>query len=274
MNQAGTDSNLLYEQVDGIGVITINRPHRMNAIDIATRNELRRLLENLGADRTLKVLILSGAGGNFCSGGDVKDMSAVAEAGSENIEARRQRMLNLHPIVHMLVNFDRPVIAAVQGVAAGAGFGLALTADLILAATNARFCAAFGRVGAVPDLGTFYTLPRVVGLQRAKELVFSAREVDAQEALQLGIALELHPPEQLMARAFAMATAMANASGTVLSISKRALNQSLRSDLQTMLNLEAEGAAIALNTEFHTDAAKRFANKQPPKFRWPRKDET
>lgn len=257
-----------YEQADGVGVITLDRPPRLNAIDQAMRTALRTLLERLRMDRSLKALVLTGAGGHFCSGGDLRDLQALA-AGADSSEDRRQRLVDLQPLVQMLVHFDRPVIAAVRGVAAGGGLGLALTADFVLAADDVRFCASFARVGVVPDLGTLYTLPRLVGLQRAKELVFSAREVGAAEALRLGLALEIHAPDAVLSRALAMGRALASASGPMLSTAKRALNLAQHSDLQSVLALEADGGAIALGSAFHAEAVRRFVAKQAPMFSWP-----
>jgi len=266
----------MYETIDyhcdddeGVGTITLNRPHCKNAIDIPMRTELRDLVERLRYDRGLRALIITGAGGNFCSGGDLSALQAEVGKDSADVEARRQRLVDLQPLVAGLIQFDRPVIAAVTGVAFGAGLGLALAADFILAADDARFCAVFGRVGAVPDFGTFYTLPRAVGVQRARELVYSAREIGAAEALAMGLVLEVHAPQQLLGRARAIARSLAQASQATLSISKRALNVSCNADLQTMLAMESDGQGIALSTAYHDTSVKRFLAKEGPMFRWP-----
>ncbi|MBO1017123.1 enoyl-CoA hydratase/isomerase family protein [Achromobacter sp. SD115] len=260
---------LLYEIEDGVGTITLNRPESKNAIDIAMRTSLRKLVHELRHDRDLKVLILTGAGGNFCSGGDLKALRSSAADGEATAQGRRQRLVDLHDLVSALLDFDRPVISAVQGVAYGAGLGLALTGDLVLAADDARFCMAFGRLGAVADFGTFYTLPRLVGVQRAKELLFSAREFGATEARELGLVLETMPAEDLPERARAIARCLAQASPVALSITKRALNVSLRSDLQTMLMLESDGQGVAMSADFHAMALQRFFDKKGPPFQWP-----
>ncbi|ADP18260.1 enoyl-CoA hydratase/isomerase family protein 28 [Achromobacter xylosoxidans A8] len=260
---------LLYEIEDGVGTITLNRPESKNAIDIAMRTSLRKLVHELRHDRDLKVLILTGAGGNFCSGGDLKALRSSAADGEATAQGRRQRLVDLHDLVSALLDFDRPVISAVQGVAYGAGLGLALTGDLVLAADDARFCMAFGRLGAVADFGTFYTLPRLVGVQRAKELLFSAREFGATEARELGLVLETMPAEDLPERARAIARCLAQASPVALSITKRALNVSLRSDLQTMLMLESDGQGVAMSANFHAMALQRFFDKKGPPFQWP-----
>lgn len=259
-----------YENEDGVGVLTLERPQTKNAVDAVMRRELPQLMGALNTDRTLKVLIVTGAGGNFCSGGDLR---AVRDsAGSEgSAEGRRQRILDGQATPGAFLNFDRPVIAVVEGVAYGAGCSLALTADMVLAARDARFCLSFGRIGAVPDYGAFYTLPRIVGLQRAKELVFSAREFGAAEARDLGIVMEVHEPGTVLDRAREIARSMAQASPLALSVSTRALNTSLHSDLPTMLMHEADGQGIAMSTDYHLTAVRRFLDKEPPLFSWPRR---
>lgn len=264
-----TPNTLHFAVVDGVGTLTLARPHRKNAIDIAMREEMLSVLRQAGRDPALKVLIVTGADGNFSSGGDIAAMMDSASRGESTAQARRQRLLDVHDLVQELLQFDRPVIAAVEGVAYGAGFALALSADLVVAASDARFCLSFARIGLVPDFGAFYTLPRVVGLQRAKELVFSAREIGAAEAQSLGIVLETCGAGRALERASTIARALTQASPVALSIAKRALNVSQTSDLRTMLMLEADGQGIAMSTSYHQECVERFLNKQKPAFSWP-----
>jgi 2-(1,2-epoxy-1,2-dihydrophenyl)acetyl-CoA isomerase len=160
------------------------------------------------------------------------------------------------------------VIAAVDGAAAGAGFSLALVADFILATPRARFCMSFMKVGLVPDCGAFYTLPRIVGVQRAKELMLSARDVEGAEALQLGIAMELHAPEQLLPRAQALAASFVQASPAAVSLVKRSL-AGWGGELPALLEQEANAQALAMGTAEHRVAVKRFLDKEAPLFQWP-----
>lgn len=256
-----------YAAHDGVGTLTLERPRVKNAICMRMRRELAQLVSGLRLDRTLRVLVITGAGGNFCSGGD---LSALQDEGGEaTAEQRRQRLVDLSGLVSDLLQFDRPVIAAVQGVAYGAGFGLALAADIVLAADDARFCLSFGRLGLVPDFGVLHSLPRVVGLQRAKELVFSCREVGAAEAQRLGIVLETLPSARVLERALALAHSLTRASPLALSLSKRALNASPTSALSTMLMLEADGQGIAMCSAYHLAALARFHAKDKPLFAWP-----
>lgn len=248
---------------DHVATLTLNRPERRNALDQAMRAELGEAVAVVRRDRAIKVLILQGAGGAFCAGGDISTMTADTAA-----DEARDRMLNLQIVIADLLNLDRPIIAVVDGPAYGAGVGLALTADLVLASPRARFCLSFLRLGAVPDCGVFYTLPRIVGLQRAKELAFSTREFGAEEARDMGMVFEVVAESQVHSRAQALAASMSKLPLTALSLTKRLFNASLNSDLNTMLDLEAAGQGIARSTAFHREAAARFIDKRPPVYRW------
>jgi 2-(1,2-epoxy-1,2-dihydrophenyl)acetyl-CoA isomerase len=171
--------------------------------------------------------------------------------------------------VKTLAGLDRPVIAAVDGPAYGAGFSLALLADMVVATPRARFCMAFARIGLVPDYGSLYTLPRIVGIARAKEIMLSARDVGAEEARALGIVLEIVEPDALLARAQALAGALAAASPVAVSLTKSALNSSLASDLPTMLDIEASAQGIAGVSAYAKESFRRFAEREPSRFVWP-----
>jgi 2-(1,2-epoxy-1,2-dihydrophenyl)acetyl-CoA isomerase len=251
-----------------IATLVMNRPEAKNAINIEMRDELEAALAAVDADREVRAVILTGAGGSFCAGGDVRAMNATAD--TMTVEARRARMQSAHRGVKTLAGLDRPVIAAVDGPAFGAGFSLALLADMVIATPRARFCMAFARIGLVPDYGALYTLPRIVGLARAKEIMFSAREISAQEARDLGIVLEIVEPEALMDRARAMAGAFANASPVAMAMTKSALGSSLSSTLDTMLGIEASAQGIAGVSEYAKESFRRFAAREPARFVWPK----
>ncbi|WP_208513460.1 enoyl-CoA hydratase/isomerase family protein [Variovorax paradoxus] len=255
-----------YRLDDGVATLTLDRPEAKNALDPTMADELGECLAAIRADEAVRVLVLAGAGGAFCAGGDVK---AMGQGGPRTPEQRRAGMARYTRICTELMALDRPVIAAVDGVAYGAGFSLALMCDIVLLSERARLCMVFQRIGLVPDMGAFYTLPRVVGLQRAKELIFSAREIDAAEALHLGLAMEVLPAEALAARAQAIARSFAGASPVAMSIAKRALQASLGSDLQTLLEIESSGQALASNSDYAKEAVRRFAAREPAQFRWP-----
>jgi 2-(1,2-epoxy-1,2-dihydrophenyl)acetyl-CoA isomerase len=252
-----------YDVHQQVATLTLDQPAARNALGPAMREEVAEVVCSIRQDRSIRALVITGAGGHFCSGGDLRNIATV---GLDN-QGWRDRLHGLHHWLRDLITLDRPVIAAVDGAAYGAGFGLALAADLVIATPRARFCVSFLKVGLVPDCGLFYTLPRIVGTQRAKELMLSAREVGADEALRLGIAMEVQPPEQLLDRAQAMAASFVQASPMAVSLIKRTL--AAGGDLATQLELEANAQALAMGTEAHRQAVQAFLDKQPAPFQWP-----
>lgn len=243
-------------------VIRINRPERRNAFDLEVRQGLAAAVCEARDDDTVRAVIITGTGDAFCAGGDLK---ALTEA-KRPVFKDRDRVRRLHQWFRELVNLEKPVIAAVNGPAFGAGFNLALACDFIIGTPQTRFCAVFGRIGLVPDLGGFFLLPRIVGLQRAKDLVFSAREVDAQEALRLGILFRIVEQDSLMPEALALAQRYHHASTEALGIAKNILNRSFNLDQDTLAELEASAQALALHTAYHDEAVANFLNKRPLKF--------
>ena len=253
----------------GVLTLTMNRPEARNAMSAAMNQALQQQLAAAELDPAVKCVVLTGAGKGFCAGGDVKGM---ADGASRTVEQRRAGMARYAELARALASLDKPLIAAVDGVAFGAGLSMALYADIVLVSTRARLAMVFHRIGLVPDVGAWYQLPRVVGLQRAKELIYSAREFGADEAVRMNIALEALAPEALMPRAMELARSLAGASPTAFSLSKRALAATLQSDLETMLDMEASSQAIALSSAYFREAIRRFAAKEPAQFCWPNKD--
>ncbi len=263
-------SDLLFDLHDGVATLTMNRPQARNALSADMKAAFAEAVPRIVADDAIRALVITGAGGAFCAGGDIRGM---AEARPQmDHEGWRRRMLEVQPWMTQLIECPKPVIAAVDGPAFGAGFGLALTADFVLASPRARFCLSFMRVGLGPDFGLVYTLPRVVGVQRAKELMLSAREVAADEALRLGIAMEVLPAEGLLPRAQALARSFAGASALATRLIKQDVAVSLRSDLATMFALEAEHQAQCFGSDYQAEAVQRFLDKQPAAFQWPAQD--
>ena len=267
MTTPRTDYERIIFMVDnGVATLTFNNPAKRNAFDPAMRVEMAEVVRIVQTDTRIRALLLTGAGPHFCSGGDLGN---IAASGLDNA-GWRERLSSLHHWLKDLMLLDKPVIAAVDGAAYGAGFSLALAADFIIASTRARFAMSFIRVGVVPDCAAFYTLPRVVGVQRARELMLSGREVSAQEALQLGIATELVAPEALQARAAAIAHGFVGASPIALSLIKRSLAMAAN-DLPALLEQEANAQALAMGTPQHRDAVQAFLDKKPAPFQWPDK---
>jgi 2-(1,2-epoxy-1,2-dihydrophenyl)acetyl-CoA isomerase len=257
------DNSVRFECHGRTAVVTLDSPATRNAFTPAVREGLAQAIATVRADHDIRALVLTGAGGHFCAGGDLRGIASTELDGA----GWRERMHKVQAWVRDLITLDRPVIAAVDGAAYGAGFGLALAADFVLATPRVRFCLSFLKIGLVPDCGVFYTLPRVVGAQRARELMLSAREVGAAEARELGIAMELHEPDRLMPRALALAATFANASPLAVSLIKRALTDP--GALDGLLDTEANAQALAFGTTEHREAVRRFLDKQPPAFDWP-----
>jgi len=259
-----TFSTLLYAREHNVVTLTLNRPAQKNALDMVMREELAQVADALRRDPDVRAVILGGAGGAFCAGGDIRSMAADASA-----DQARTRMRRLLTTIETLLTLECPVIAKVDGPAYGAGLSLALTADLVLATPRACFCASFLRLGAIPDCAALYTLPRMVGLQRAKELIYSTREFGAAEAQEMGIVLDVLPPDAIDAHARQIALNLAELPAGALTMTKRALNVSLNSDLHAVLELEASGQGIARSSAYHHEAVACFLAKQTPRFQWP-----
>lgn len=262
-----THSTVLTSVEHGIGTITMNRPEARNALGSAMRDGLAAAVAQMRDDSNVHSVILTGAGGAFCAGGDLGQMLDNGQNGLP----WRERMRRLHHWFPALVNLEKPVIAAVDGPAFGAGLSLALAADFVLATPRARFCAVFGRIGLVPDLGAMQLLPRILGQQRAKELVFTARTVHAQEALKLGLVYEVVDNEQaLMPAAQALARRFGEASTAAIGMAKTVMNQAFELNAPAMAELEAYAQTLCRDSPYHQDAVQRFRDKQPLRFDWDR----
>jgi 2-(1,2-epoxy-1,2-dihydrophenyl)acetyl-CoA isomerase len=253
-----------FERQGATAVVTLDSPAARNSLIQPVKDGLVDAIARIKADSGIRAVVITGANGAFCSGGDLR---GIAEAGKLESDGIRARMQAAHNIFRDILTLDRPVIAAVDGAAYGAGFSLALAADFVLVTPRARFCMVFMRMGLVPDAGSTYTLPRIVGAQRAKELFLSAREVGAQEALSLGIAMEQHEPAALMPRAMALAESFAGASPLAVSLVKRFTLDA--GAMETALDAEANAQALCFQTTPHRDAVQRFFDKQPLAFQWP-----
>ncbi|TDF84171.1 enoyl-CoA hydratase/isomerase family protein [Pseudomonas sp. H9] len=256
---------------NGIAEFSHQRPKARNAISTDLIEDYGELIDRIHADRSILGLIITGSGGSFCAGGDIgsmRDRQACTDPDIIGADFVRRRLDRAHRMLKQLRELDVPVIAAVDGPAYGAGFGLALQADFILASERASFCLSFARIGAVPDWGTAYTLPRIVGMARAKELVLTARRVDAKEALALGIALSVHPTDELSAQAHAMARRLAAGPREAFGLAKRMLNSSFETEYATLAALEGTAQAVCLSSDYHQRAVARFMQGEPSLYDW------
>jgi len=249
-------------EVDGpVATLTLDRPAAMNALTVPVKVALREALESLAVDRSVRAVILTGAGRAFCAGQDLAEREQPDAAPFE-VEVRER----YNPIIRALRTMGQPVIAAVNGAAAGAGASLAFACDLRLAAEEARFILAFGRLGLVPDSGASWFLPRLVGPAKAAELALLGDPIDAAEALRLGLVSKVVPGDQLMIEARAMADRLAEAAPLALALTKTALDRAMTIDLDEALEGEAKLQGIAGASADHAEGLAAFREKRPPQF--------
>jgi 2-(1,2-epoxy-1,2-dihydrophenyl)acetyl-CoA isomerase len=253
------------ETKDGVATLTLNRPERLNALGDTLRDDLHDALERAGGDPAVRAIVITGAGRGFCSGGDVKAMH-------EAHETRRQRSLldrvapSRDRTLQLMRDVPQPIIAAVNGPAAGAGMNLALGCDIRIASTAAKFGQAFVRRGLHPDWGGTYFLPRLVGTARACELIFTGDLIGAEEAYRLGIVNAVVSPEELMPAAHALAGKIAAGPPIAIRLAKRAIYRNAEADLRTSLEFETFAQNICSETEDAREGARAFVEKRPPKF--------
>jgi 2-(1,2-epoxy-1,2-dihydrophenyl)acetyl-CoA isomerase len=253
---------LVVERTGSLATITLNRPDARNAIDLTMRQELVAALDEVEADVAVRVLILTGSGGHFCAGGDVKTMRQRRQTAAEG----RARVQMLNTMVLRLVDFPRPTIAMVDGYAVGAGTNLALCCDLVVASERARFGELFNKIGLVPDGGGTWLLSRLVGLARAKELIFTGDVFDAAEAARIGLVNRVVPVGELEKVTRALAEKIAAGPPAVLRLAKHMVNRAATSDLAAALDLEAYSQGLAIASDDHQEGLAAFFDKRAPKF--------
>uniref|UniRef100_UPI0035CB46BA enoyl-CoA hydratase/isomerase family protein n=1 Tax=uncultured Sphingomonas sp. TaxID=158754 RepID=UPI0035CB46BA len=253
---------LLYDVSDRIATVTLNRPDAMNATTDEMYQELQTLIGVIAADSDVGCVILTGAGRGFCAGADLK----VRKDDATPLERRARHRWILKDILEPLFRLEKPIIAAVNGAAAGAGFNIALACDFIVASDQASFIQAFARVGLVPDLGGLYLLGRVIGINKAKELCFTARKVLADEAKALGIVNHVVPHDQLLSEARAIAAKITAASPTAIGMTKTLLNKASNSTFDQMLEYESYAQTVAYLTPEYEEGVQAFREKRAPDF--------
>jgi len=254
--------SLLMDKADGIATLTMNRPEARNALDVPMREELVDALDEIERDPAVRVVILTGAGGHFSAGGDVKTMAARRHTAAEG----RARVELLNRFVLRLFNFPKPTIAMVDGFAVGAGCNIALGCDMIVASDGARFGEVFLRIGLVPDGGGTWLLQRVVGLAKAKEMVLTAEIIDATEALRIGLVNRVVPAAELESATRALAAKIAAGPPLAATLAKSLLNRAATVDLAAALEGEAFGQSNAITSEDHAEGVRAFLEKRAPRF--------
>ena len=260
-----TTSGVRLAVSDGVGTLTFERPGSLNALDSAAKTALLAGLRQLAEDPAVRCVVLTGTGRAFCVGQDLREhaQTLAAEPAADVLATVPE---HYNPIALALHTLDKPVLAAVNGVAAGAGASLAFLADVRLVAASASFTLAFGGIGLSCDTGSSWTLPRLVGPTRALELMFSGRTVGAEESLALGIATEVVPDADFAARVAEQAARLAAGPTLAYAAMRRAVRFAAAHDLPAALEVEAEGMHVTGSSADHRAAVDAFLAKQPPHF--------
>jgi len=258
---------LLEHIKDGVAVLTMNRPDRLNALTETMLDALLEALPRLAADANVGVVVLTGAGRGFCAGGDVKAMAEGREMAGDTLEERAQGLRDKMETSRMLHEMPKPTIAMVRGAAAGAGLSLALACDLRVAGESAKFATAFARVGYSGDFGGSYYLTQLVGTAKARELYYTADLVDAKQALALGLVNRVVPDDRLEEETLTVAGKIARGPRVAYRYMKRNLNAAESGTLKELLDLEAWHHTRTGQTEDHKEAAKAFVEKREPTFK-------
>ena len=248
--------HLKFSVADGIARIVLDRPERMNAFTFEMIDAWTAALEHCRTDDAVKVVILTGTGSSFCSGGDIVEMGDRLEHTPEQRKNELFHRIERIPLV--LEDLDKPVIAAVNGVATGAGMDMALMCDIRYAAQSARFAETYVKVGLVPGAGGAHFLPRLVGVSKALELFLTGEFIDAQEALRIGVVNKVFPDETLMHEVDKIAQRMTKAPSLTLRMTKRAIYQGMRNDLRTNLDLISSHYSVITSTQEHKDLVRTF----------------
>jgi len=251
---------LLFEKKDRIARISLNIPETKNALNLDLREELLSLLTGLRDDDAVHVVILTGTGTAFCAGGDLRTMEDVTPV------AGRIRLKRGQRLIKSMVEFEKPVIAAINGTAAGAGVSLALASDMVVASEEAKFFITFSRIGLIPDWGQYYFLPLRVGITKAKELMITGDPIDAAEAARIGLINRVVPHDRLETEVYSLAERLAQGPTQSYAMIKAALNR-WPASLDTFLEMESTMQAVLFNSDDFKEGRRAFFEKRAPRFK-------
>ncbi len=255
---------LTLDRRDGVATITLNRPDAFNALNLTLGRELFHAALEVDEDPAVRCVVITGAGKAFCAGGDVKDFADTLPRIGVLV---KELTTYLHGAVSRLCRSDKPVVMAVNGVAAGGGLSFALSGDLVIAAESARFTMAYSKIAATPDGSSSYFLPRLVGLRRAMELYFTNRVLSAREALEWGLVTRVVPDAELKGAVDALARELAQGPTKAFGGAKRLFHQSTWESLETQMELEAQAIALAGHTADFAAGVTAFVAKKQPTFK-------
>ena len=250
-----------FEKIGAIGKITLNRPDKYNAFVRGMALELQKKLDECRSDKTIRCIIISGSGKAFCAGQDLKE---ATDPNGPTIEEIVQQHYN--PIIKKIREIEIPVIAAVNGVAAGAGANVALACDIVVAAKSASFIQAFSKIGLIPDSGGTYFLPRLIGIQKAAALMMTGEAVSAEKAETLGMIYAVYEDSEFETSAMKLADTISSMPTKGLGYTKKLLSQTFNNSLEEQLSLEAETQALSASSKDHQEGIKAFMEKRTPQF--------
>ncbi|HWR30560.1 MAG TPA: enoyl-CoA hydratase/isomerase family protein [Negativicutes bacterium] len=247
---------ILVEKQENVFSLTLNRPQALNAMDMVMREEIKEVLAQIVRDDEVRVVVLRANGRAFCAGGDIKTMGTSAP------NAGRKRLRNVHILYKTLMTMDKPVIAAVNGYAAGSGLALACACDFRIAAKSSKFAASFINVGLVPDCGIFYNLPRLIGVAKAKEMTMLGQAFDAEKALEMGLVTNVVEDDQLDTAVNELASQLAARSPIALALNKSVMNRSFELSLDDALEYEAYAQDVCMMSQEHKELVAAFLDKK------------
>lgn len=247
---------------EGVATVTIDRPDALNSLTVPLKQELRAAFEGFARDRAVRAVVLTGAGRAFCAGQDLRERLEP-----DAVPLATELRDRYNPLILAMRRLDKPIVAAINGVAAGAGASLAFACDLRIASEAASFVLAFGRVGLVPDSGATWFLPRLVGAAKAAEIALVGDALPATEAERLGLVSRVVAAEALLDEAFGLAARLAAGAPVAIALTKRALERSFDASLEDQLEYEATLQGIAGATADHAEGVSAFVEKRAPTFR-------
>jgi 2-(1,2-epoxy-1,2-dihydrophenyl)acetyl-CoA isomerase len=261
-----SSEELVFEITDGIATIRLNRPDRLNAFTPAMLDAWGDAIEACKRDASVRVVVLTGTGRGFCSGGDVRAMKDRHQRDESAFERKTDMWERIHRIPKLLEDLDKPYIVAINGVAVGAGLDMALMGDIRFAAASARLGESYIKVGFVAGDGGTWFLPRIVGTAKALEMLWTGDIIDAAEAERIGLVNKVLPDDQLLPHTYEFARRLSAAPAMALRLMKRAVYQGLRMDLRASLDMISSHQGVISTTHDHREAVAAFNEKRPPRF--------
>lgn len=253
-------SKVTIDKMEYTAVIRLNHPRKYNAIDRGLASELAEITTEIRRDSTIRAVVLTGAGDNFCSGGDLQQLQSLT------LEHGNAMLASIHTFILNLVEMEKPVVAAINGAAAGLGFSLALAADLLIAGESAKFSQGFVKIGLAPDGGATWLLPRLIGLHKAKQLFLTGDTIDAAKAYSLGLITKIVPDEELFSTALTCAKRLAESATIAIGLTKRLLHQGANCDLKSLLAYENDVQQKLIQTDDFKEGTQAFLEKRKPNF--------